>query len=327
VTLQVAFLSSDPDSASARVRVLDHLPGLARRGIAGQLVALPKGPLARRKVIRGLQGQHLVVLHRRLLDPLALGLLRRSAQTLALDLDDAIWERPFRARSLRNRLRFTRLLRRVDLVTVGSAWLHEQVARRHPRVRLVRPAPPPPDREPEPDPVRRRLVWTGSRATLRYLESLGPVLAELSRGRDDLILDVVADAQPRLSGVEVRFHPWSLETEAAVIARAHVGLYPLFDDPWSRGKCAYKVLRYMSLGVPSVASPQGAGAEVLEVPKAGLVAHTPQDWLDAVGGLLDDEPRRAALAASARALSAERDGLEARTVELARALLEAAGAG
>lgn len=325
MSLQVAFLSSDPQGASARVRVLEHLPGLAAEGIEAELVALPRGWGARRRVFASLRERDLVVLHRRLLDPLTLGQLLRDARALALDLDDAIWERPFRPRSLRNRLRFSLLLRRVRLVMVGSAWLQGQVGARHPRVRLVRPAARRvTDARPAPDPERPRLVWTGSRATLPYLEWLGPVLARLAAERPGWVLDVIADATPRLPPeVPLRFHPWSPETEEAVIAQAHVGLYPLLDDPWSRGKCAYKVLRYMSLGVPAVASPQGAGAEVLEPPRAGLVARSEAEWAQALRGLLDDPARREALGAGALALSRERHDPQQRTRELAAALREA----
>ena len=334
--MRVAFLSSDPDSASARVRIRSHLPGLAALGIEAELLGLPRGLRARRRVVAGLRDRDLVVLHRRLLDPLSLRALRGSARALALDLDDAIWERPFRARALRNRLRWVRLLRQVDLVTVGSAWLAEQVGRRHDRVRLIRPAPPPrvaaaasalDPADAADAAARKRLVWTGSRATLPYLEALGPVLATLGERVPGLVVDVVADAEPTLPGVTVAFHRWSLEAEARAIAGAQVGLYPLLDDPWSRGKCAYKALLYMQFGLPTVASPQGGGAEVLEPPRAGLVARQPAEWLAALEGLLTDEPRRLALGRQARALSQARDDHAAHTQAWADALRAATSVG
>lgn len=321
--MKVAFLTGDPGGASARVRIEDPLPGLRAAGIEGTLVALPRGWLSRRRALRALRAFDLVVLHRRLLDRVLLATLRRAARTLVLDLDDAIWTRPV-GRSRRLEARFERALRAADLVVVGSAWLEQEVSRRHPRVRLLPPIPPAAlPFEPLAPDGRVHLAWTGSRSTLPYLESIGPALESLGRERSGWVLDVVADAPPSLpSVVPLAFHPWSLAREAAVLAAAQVGLHPLPLDPWTRGKCAYKVRLYLRHGLAVATVPHGAGAEAAGT--AGIVIQEPGGWAPVLARLVDDAGLRQRLSARARELASQRDDPARRDLALAAILREAA---
>ncbi|MCO5171524.1 MAG: glycosyltransferase [Planctomycetes bacterium] len=329
--LRAAFVSGDPGSASARVRVLEHLPGLAALGVTGELLALPRGRLARRRLFAGLAGRDVVVLGRRLLGEGDLVALRRAARALVLDLDDALWARPFRrGGDRRGQVRLADALRAVDVVIVGSAALRDELRGRHPRVRVLAPTTPPPPPRAEggsPPGDRVRLVWTGSRATLPYLEALAPVLRALC-AEAPVALEVVADAPPALPpGVPVTFTPWSPEAEEAALRRADIGLYPLTGDPWSRGKCGYKLRRYMAFGLPSVASRAGAGLEALEPPEAGLVADDEGEWLRALRTLVGDPALRRRMGVRARGLALTRDGHADRTRALAGILREAAAIG
>ncbi len=337
--LRIAFVTLDRGAASARVRVLDHLPGLAAAGIAGELRELPRGFLARRRAWRDLAGHDAVVLHRVLLAELDLAALRRRARALALDLDDAIELRPHRAHpSRRLARRLTLALAACDLVLAGSAHLRDRLRGRHPRVRLLPPASPPAQatRDARPDAAPVRLVWTGSRSTLPYLEALDGVLAEVAAARPGRVaLEVLADAPPALptsaaAGLGLGFTPWSLEAEERALARAAVGLYPLFDDAWSAGKCGYKLRRYMAHGLPSVASPQGGGREALAPPDAepaGLLAEGPAQWREALLRLIDEPPLRRSLGRRALALALGREALGDRTRTLARILRELSAIG
>lgn len=328
--LSVAFVSGDPGSASARVRVLDRLPGLAAHGVTGELLALPRGWLARRRFFRGLSDRDVVVLARRLVGEGDLVALRRAARALVLDLDDAVWTRPAGRRDRRAAARFADAVRAADLVVVGSPALRDEVRARHghPRVRVVPPTSPlPASVAPPPAHAHLHLVWTGSRSTLPYLEALGPLLAVLARELP-LRLEVVADAPPALPGaVPVTFTPWSLEAEEAALRRADVGLYPLKGDAWSRGKCAYKIRRYMAFGLPTVASRVGAGLETLDPPEAGLVADDEGEWLRALRVLAGDAGLRRRMGARARALAVTRDAPADRARTLARILRQAAAIG
>lgn len=324
--LRVAFVTGDPGSASARARVHERLPGLAARGIAAEVAALPPGRAARRRLFAGLTDHDAVVLHRRLLGPGDLAALRRAARALVFDVDDAVWERPGRPRWRRGRRRLGRLLAAADLVAAGSERLAAALAAAGGRrVRVLRPAAPGPPAAPErPDGDPLTLVWTGSGPTRPYLEALAGPLAAAARGSCVPVrLVAAADAPPRLPGLAVEFRPWSPEAEAEVLTAGDVGLYPLPDDPWSRGKCAYKVLRYMAFGLATAASPHGAGAELLEPAGAGLLAETPAAWRVQLGRLLADPGLRRALGARARRRWVEAHDPEATSARLAALLREA----
>jgi glycosyltransferase involved in cell wall biosynthesis len=325
--IRARCISLDPASASARVRLLDHREGLAGLGIDLELEGLPRGRRERRRAFARAGEADVVVLHRVLLGERDLVRLRREAAALVLDVDDAVHVRPGGRRPGRSLQRkFALTAQACDLVVVGSEHLRVELRERHPRVRLVPPAAP----ELAGAPRSRgdgplRLVWTGSRATLPYLEALGPVLAALGEA---VRLEVVADRAPRLpSGVAVRYTPWSLEAEVQALERAQVGLYPLPDDAWTRGKCAYKLHRYMQAGLASVASPLGAAPEVLAPPEAGLLAEDLAAW-EAALRRLGDEPKLLE-ALSLRALGRARAVLRlaARTDSLAAVLREGAAIG
>ncbi|MGE0706953.1 MAG: glycosyltransferase [Planctomycetota bacterium] len=326
--VRALFLALDPEDASARTRVRELLPHLASHGVAGELQAWPRARRARRELVAALPPHEVIVLVRVLPEEGTLVALRRAARALVLDLDDAVDRRPFRWRpSLRLGRRLARTARVADLVTCGSEHLRDRLARTHPRVRLLPPASTPPELPPRPDPPPLRLAWTGSRHTLPYLEDLGPVLADLCAARPEVELCVVADRPPSLPGVRLSFTPWSIAAEEEVLTRAHVGLYPLRDDAWSQGKCAYKVRRYMACGLPSIAVPWGGGAEALAPDEAGLLARDPREWRAALERLCGDPALRQRMGAQARALALARDTPEARALSLAAVLREAAAIG
>ncbi len=149
---------------------------------------------------------------------------------------------------------------------------------------------------------RLEVVWTGSRSTNRYLADLLPVLGRL-RGR--VRLTVVSDSREGLQdaelwGAALRFVPWSPHTEVQTLQQADVGVMPLPDDPWTRGKCGLKLLQYMAVGLAVVASPVGVNVEIVEHERTGLLARTLEEWSAALLRLAADESLRRRLAAAAR---------------------------
>jgi hypothetical protein len=333
--LEAVFLVEDPDSASARTRGHDLVPGLARQGIAARVEGLTRGTVARRKQIAALGGAGVVVLARKLLAGGDLARLRRAARALVFDIDDAVSERPWdarkRGRSWTRPRRFADALRAADLVVAGSAALRDLAIRGgHGRVRLLPVAVLLP---PRVTLVRSRgdgltgesvrLLWSGSRPTLGYLEALRAPLEALARRRPRVELLVIADAPPRLGALPVTFERWSAASEERALLRADLGLMPLAEDPWSRGKCGLKLARYLAFGVPAVSSRFGAGAEIVDAPHTGLLADDPGEWLFALEALVGDPDRRKLMAGRARSDAAVRFSLDARTQAWAAVLREA----
>src|SRR5439155_1625181 len=127
-----------------------------------------------------------------------------------------------------------------------------------------------------------------------------------------------------LPGVPREARPWSESTEAAELARCHVGIMPLPDDPWERGKCGYKLVQYMASGLPVVASAVGANRTIVEPGITGCFAEGEERWLTALRILRDDPDLRLRLGAAGRARALARYSRPAVLPRLAELLAAAA---
>lgn len=144
-----------------------------------------------------------------------------------------------------------------------------------------------------------RVVWIGSPSTVRYLQLLREPLQALS-ARQPFVLRVIGGGVVDLPGVQVEVVPWTEATEVENISACQVGVMPLLDSLWERGKCGYKLIQYMACGLPVVASGVGINPEIVRHGENGFVADTHQDWVDALGKLLADSSLRVAMGASGR---------------------------
>nr|WP_281415450.1 glycosyltransferase family 4 protein [Pelotalea chapellei] len=144
-----------------------------------------------------------------------------------------------------------------------------------------------------------KIVWVGSPSTIRYLKLLYKPLVELSR-QFVFKLRVIGADTFAIEGVNVECVPWSEATEAASIRECDVGVMPLLDSPWERGKCGYKLIQYMACGLPVVASPVGVNSEIVNNGQNGYLADTDGAWVDALGALLGDAVLRQQMGAAGR---------------------------
>jgi glycosyltransferase involved in cell wall biosynthesis len=154
-------------------------------------------------------------------------------------------------------------------------------------------------------PGRLVIGWTGTHSTLKYLEQVVPVLAELEK-QYDFEFRIISNQPPNLPLRSLNFQPWRKGTEIADLAGLHIGLMPLEDDPWAKGKCAFKALQYMALGIPALVSPVGMNTEVVQPGVNGYVCITPADWRQALEMLMQDPELRIKLGEQARATIVER---------------------
>jgi glycosyltransferase involved in cell wall biosynthesis len=136
--------------------------------------------------------------------------------------------------------------------------------------------------------------WTGSSTSQAHLECFLPVLRELVN-RHDIELRVHSDRPPRLGDVPCVWRPWSADTEAGEIAQFDVGIMPLPDDRWARGKCGMKILLCMAMGVPVIGSKVGANCDIIQHGVNGLLAESVSDWLEGAALLLRNPCLRVAM--------------------------------
>jgi glycosyltransferase involved in cell wall biosynthesis len=226
-------------------------------------------------------------------------LVVKLGQSLIYDFDDAIF-RLHTTEANRNVgwLKFpgktATICRLSHRVVVGNSYLAEFARRYNPRVTVIPTSvdtnlyQPSVQRPPNGKVV---IGWTGSSTSQTYLEMFAPVLREIMRDRR-VELRVHSDRRPDLPGIPFIWRPWVAETEVEEIANFDIGIMPMPDDEWSRGKCAMKALLYMALGIPAVCTAVGANLEVITHGKNGLLAATPEEWLKNLRALVDDRQLR-----------------------------------
>jgi glycosyltransferase involved in cell wall biosynthesis len=144
------------------------------------------------------------------------------------------------------------------------------------------------------------LGWIGSWSTARYLEMIRGPLAEIGRRYPHVRLLLIGAGGFRPEGLEVESRPWSLETEVTDLQRIDVGLAPLPDDPWTRGKGGYKLLQYMAVGLPVVASPVGVQGVIVEEGGNGHLASSDAQWEACLGRLIEDPDLRGRMGMAGR---------------------------
>ena len=153
-----------------------------------------------------------------------------------------------------------------------------------------------------------------------------PALARLSRRHPALRMRVICSQFPDWSDVAVERVPWSSATEAESLAGAHIGVMPLTDDAWSRGKCAFKLLQYMAAGLPCVASPVGANTEAVLDGVNGFHAKDDAEWERGLDKLIASPELRARFGAQGRARVEQRYSLRSYAGDYLRLLTRLAAA-
>ena len=316
-------------AASHRVRLSQFQPGLAAAGIDLQIQSLLDDAYlqltfsGRRPSLRALLAAYgrrikslrqadrfdLAIAYGDLL-PFLPGWLERQLLQIPFvyDCDDAFFlkYRSGRLRLLQPLLgtKADRLMAAAVAVTAGNAGLATYARRFNSSVALL-PSVVDTDRfrpaelsRAESSGAPFTVGWIGSPSTAPYLHLLIEPLQQLGRVLPVRLL-VVGGPALAITGVEVIEQSWSLEQEVFLIQQFDVGVMPLPDTPWTRGKCAYKLIQCMACGIPVVASPVGANVEAVP-PSCGLLAASSQQWLAAFRLLAADPELRLRLGAAAR---------------------------
>ena len=140
--------------------------------------------------------------------------------------------------------------------------------------------------------------WSGSFSTVQHLDSLASALRRLAQ-KENFRLLVIGTPVYKIDGVDVEALPWRSATEVSDLRQIDIGIMPLPDEPWSRGKCGLKALQYMALGIPTVCSPVGVNSEIIQDSFNGFLAGTEDEWVAKLTQLLNDSKLRARLGAPA----------------------------
>lgn len=278
---------SSPCTSTAPINKL-RLPAWAAATVGSRLASLMAGrPADVSWVLRQLLPAYLSV------EPLV-------KKPMVLDVDDAIWLN-------RGGHRVPALARSAQVVVCGNKYLAEKFSAWNSNTVVIPTAVDTQMYNPGnaagdgPDGVV--IGWTGTAGNFPYLYSMENALAEvLNRYKDSKVL-VVADKAPqftKLAESRVEFVPWTPSTEQSAVARMSIGLMPLQDSEWARGKCSYKMLCYMAASLPVVVSPVGMNNQVLAQGKIGYSASNTDEWIGALTDLIEHQALRVAMGRAGR---------------------------
>lgn len=165
--------------------------------------------------------------------------------------------------------------------------------------------------------------WIGSPSTAKYLTDITPALAKVCGGGKGKVV-LIGSGAIKLKGLPVEVRPWSEETEVPDLESCDVGIMPLYDGLWEKGKCGLKLIQYMACSLPVVASPVGVNREIVEEGMTGMLASSNEEWARALIMLRDDKALRNKLGLAGRKRAEERYSVETLAPKFAELIIEAA---
>ena len=349
-------------AASSRTRVFQYLPLLRNRGItADVLTVLPDCGIAGSQVLVTanrwrklryyvwaawrtarcgvaawwrLRRYDLLFVQKIIFPTPIRWLLAAKRPPTIYDFDDAIFTTEVRAgnwlaawKQRRNASGLPAALGMADQVVVENEYTQAYAAQFCPRVAIITG---PVDtrhyvRSGDDESGRIVLDWIGSATTLPYLEQIATALGEVAVHHRQICLRIVGATGPHIAGLSVESAPWALETELDELRRFHIGLMPLPDDPWTRGKGGYKLLQYMSMGLPVVSSPVGINRRIVRHGENGFLAANAAEWQHYLGELIENPHLRREMGARGRQTVEREYSLETSCTHLLQIMRETAG--
>ena len=236
--------------------------------------------------------------------PWALEKLYLRCRRYVLNFDDDVWEKYRGRRLLENK--FDQLIRHAAGVIAANDLLYEKIAPLNCNtIKIPSVIDLDAYRARSEKFARFTVVWIGTAITFR--ECLKPMAAGLAQAaeRTDFQLLIIADTDlEELPGVPCRFVKWDGRNEATLLSQAHVGIMPLPDLQFMRGKSAYKLIQYLGAGIPAIASPVGENRRLAEQADGAIIlADTPEQWAEEIFRLASDEKLRRRLELRAQAVA------------------------
>jgi len=310
--MKLLVVTNNPDRASFKQRIGVYLDTLKTGGINCEVVKMPGGSLARRRLYKRAADFDGVFLHKKGLNPLDAMWLGKYAGRIIFNFDDAVMysdKNPDRY-SRSHTIPFRRSVRLADLVICGSSYLADHARPFNSNVEVLPLGLSVSDYMVDTvaasdDTVR--LVWVGSQSTLSYLEEIKPAIEQVGERFENVALRVICEDFPKLEHVSVEKRPWSRETLGADLASSNIGLAPLPDNPFTRGKCSFKVLEYSAAGLPVVASPVGTNAEHVRDGITGFLAQSDDEWIARITQLIESPKLREDMGKQGREFAREFD--------------------
>ncbi len=270
-------------------------------GIATQLFLVMQGGLRRMIHIVQSISADFVIIHR---EATPIGppvfewiLIKGMRKKVIYDFDDAIWQTDANESSVSKILRWRSKVKWICKnswkITAGNQYLADFASTYNSHVILIPTVVDTCYFRPFPHIHREHVVigWTGTHSTLKYLESIIPVLSAIQQNTP-ILLNIIANQDPGYLDVKYKFISWTEENEVNDLQDIDIGLMPLPDDEWTKGKCGFKIIQYGSVSVPVIASPVGVNSAIIQHGYNGYLASTQGEWKECLLSLISDASLR-----------------------------------
>ena len=295
--MNIFILTNNPKRASFRQRIGIYLDTLRANGLNCEVAKLPSGSLARRQLFKQTTKFDGIFIHRKGLNFLDAFFLSKYSKKIIYDFDDAIMysDKTPERNSWSHFRPFSQSVKLANMVIAGNSYLAEHARRFNQNVVVL-----PTGLDVKAYKVQTniqndgkiRLVWIGSRSTLKYLAEIKPALEQIGSQFNNVILRIICNDFFDLKNMKVEKFQWSLKKQAADLATSHIGLAPLPDNRFTRGKCGFKILQYQAASLPVIASPVGVNSEYVRQNVTGFLATSIQEWVEKITQLIKNPQLR-----------------------------------
>ncbi len=314
---QLTFLMHK--SFQGRFRVKEYIPFFKKHGVKVELVRVSKNIFSRYRNYKRLSDFDMVIVQRKLLSPIDLFFVRHFSIKMVFDFDDSIMYRSSRHgnhHSWSKMKKFKTMMTTVDGVIAGNTYLKNEAAKfiSPEKIYIIPTIVDLKEYSIKKYNMAKKdfiIGWIGTSGNLHYLKSIAPAFKKLNRKYKNVKLKIVCDGFFDLSNVEVIKKIWRPEDVEEDLKSFDVGVMPITDDLWTRGKCGLKVVQYLAAGVPAVVSPVGLNRDLAIPGKTGLWAEDIDDWTDKISELVDHPDKRMKMGLAGRKLVEKEYSLQA----------------
>ena len=224
----------------------------------------------------------------------------KSSAKVVFDFDDAIWLPNFSSGNkalqlLKNPSKTEAIISSADMVFAGNDYLANYASAFCENVKVIPTTIDTTHHKREKQNTSNRVCigWTGTETTRNYLEIIKPIFQKLTSKYGDKIYFKVICVQPwSAEGIELKNEKWDKEKEIEQLEEIDIGVMPLTDDQWSRGKCGFKGLQYMAMESATIMSPVGVNKQIINHGENGYLASTDEDWFEQLSSLIENKELR-----------------------------------
>jgi glycosyltransferase involved in cell wall biosynthesis len=255
--------------------------------------------------------------------------IRKSKAKYIFDFDDSIWlmdtsDGNKKFEWLKDPEKTARNIRHAHLVVAGNAYLADYARHYNKNIRII---PTTIDTEVyKPDKKEHSNViigWSGSVTTIKHFEYAEDFLKKIKQkyGKQVEIV-VVGDGSYHNNELEITGRPWRAADELVTLNTFDIGIMPLPDDEWAKGKCGLKGLQYMALEIPTIMSPVGVNTEIIQNGENGFLASSVEEWVDCISKLVESKELRLAMGKAARQTVVEKYSVQSQQENYLKAFRE-----